>query len=65
MTNKRMPRGAIPSPRQKLAAAKPYTIDETTPGDEEIQGPLKAKGGSGAKKSKSAPRGSGKKRRGV
>jgi len=31
MGNPRMPRGAIPTPRNKLAAATPYTPDTTTP----------------------------------
>jgi hypothetical protein len=34
MANTRMPRGAIPTPRNKLAAATPYTIKGTTPPDD-------------------------------
>jgi hypothetical protein len=58
MANTRMPRGAIPTPRQKLAAAIPYTIKGTIPRNDGLNsGQAKAEVHSGAKAKKSAPRG--------
>jgi hypothetical protein len=77
MANTRMPRGAIPTPRNKLATAIPYTIDGTTPpndgpasgpkapAENHPEAPDRPEAEAGAKIKKSPPRGLGQKVRDV